>query len=63
MNKRIMALETQLKLQNENLDKMSSLANKKELKLNNDITQYQKQINDLKNELEFYLLDKKELIM
>ena len=47
-----MALETQLKLQNENLDKMSSLANKKELKLNNDITQYQKQINDLKNELE-----------
>ena len=52
MNKRINALESQLKIQKENLDKMSTLANKKEEKLNNDISQYQKQINDLKNELE-----------
>ena len=52
MNKRINALESQLKIQQENLDKMSTLANKKEEKLNNDISQYQKQINDLKNELE-----------
>ena len=52
MNKRINALESQLKIQKENLDKMSTLANKKEEKLNNDISQYQKEINDLKNELE-----------
>ena len=47
MNKRINALETQLKIQKENLNKMSTLANKKEEKLNNDISQYQKQINDV----------------
>ena len=52
MNKRINALENQLEIQKQNLNKMSSLANRKEEKLNNDITQYQKQINDLKNELE-----------
>ena len=39
MNKRINALETQLKIQKENLNKMSTLANKKEEKLNNDISQ------------------------
>ena len=32
MNKRINALETQLKIQKENLNKMSTLANKKEEK-------------------------------
>ena len=52
MNKRINALENQLEIQKQNLNKMSSLANRKEEKLNKDITQYQKQINDLKNELE-----------
>ena len=52
MNKRINALENQLEIQKANLNKMSSLANKKEEKLNNDISQYQKQINELKNELE-----------
>ena len=52
MNKRISALEDQLKIQKENLNKMSTLANKKEEKLNYDISKYQKQINDLKNELE-----------
>ena len=52
MNKRINALESQLEIQKQNLNQMSSLANKKEEKLNYDITQYQKQINDLKNELE-----------
>ena len=52
IKKRMNELENQLKIQNENLNKMSSLANKKEEKLNNDISQYLKQINDLKNELE-----------
>ena len=52
MNKRISALEDQLKIQKENLNKMSTLANKKEEKLKYDISKYQKQINDLKNELE-----------
>ena len=49
MNKRINALESQLEIQKENLNKISSLANKKEEKLNYDISKYQKQINDLKN--------------
>ena len=52
MKKRMNELENQLKIQNENLNKISSLANKKEEKLNNDISNYLKQINDLKNELE-----------
>ena len=52
MKKRMNELENQLKIQNENLNQISSLANKKEEKLNNDISQYLKQINDLKNELE-----------
>ena len=52
MKKRMNELENQLKIQNENLNKISSLANKKEEKLNNDILKYLKQINDLKNELE-----------
>ena len=33
-------LENQLKIQNENLNKMSNLASKKEEKLNNDISNY-----------------------
>ena len=45
-------LENQLKIQNENLNQISSLANKKEEKLNQDISKYLKQINELKNELE-----------
>ena len=52
MKKRMNELEIQLKIQNENLNKISSLANKKEEKLNNDILKYLRQINDLKNELE-----------
>ena len=52
MEKRMNDLENQLKIQNENLHKISSLANKKEEKLNKDISKYLKQINDLKNELE-----------
>ena len=52
MKKRMNELENQLKIQNENLNKISTLANKKEEKLNNDISKYLKQINDLKNELE-----------
>ena len=52
IKKRMNELENQLKIQNENLNKISTLANKKEEKLNNDISQYLKQINDLKNELE-----------
>ena len=45
-------LENQLKIQNEKIMEISSLANKKEEKLNNNINQYLKQIEDLKNELE-----------
>ena len=52
IKKRMYELENQLKIQNENLNKISNLANKKEEKLNNDISNYLKQINDLKNELE-----------
>ena len=45
-------LENQIAIQNENLNKITSLANKKEEKLNNDISEYIQQINDLKNEME-----------
>ena len=45
-------LENQIKIQSENLNKISALANKKEEKLNNDISDYLQQINDLKSELE-----------
>ena len=38
MKKRMNELENQLKIQNENLNKISTLANKKEEKLNNTIT-------------------------
>ena len=52
MKKRMNELEKQLKIQNENLNQISSLANKKEEKLNKDISQYLIEINELKNELE-----------
>ena len=52
MKKRMNELENQIKIQSENLNKISSLANKKEEKLNNDISEYLQQINDLKSELE-----------
>ena len=45
-------LENQLKIQKDKIIEISSLANKKEEKLNNNINQYLKQIEDLKNELE-----------
>ena len=45
-------LENQLKIQKDKIIEISSLANKKEEKLNNNINQYLKQIDDLKNELE-----------
>jgi len=52
MKKRMNELENQLKIQIEKISEMSSLANKKEEKLTNNINQYVKQINDLKSELE-----------
>lgn len=52
MKKRMNELENQLKIQIEKISEMSSLANKKEAKLTNNINQYVKQINDLKSELE-----------
>ena len=52
MKKRMYELENQIKIQSENLNKISALANKKEEKLNNDISEYIQQINDLKSELE-----------
>ena len=45
-------LEAQIALQSENMNKLSLNSNQKEEKLNNDITEYINQINDLKNELE-----------
>ena len=52
MKKRMNELENQLKIQIAKISEMSSLANRKEEKLTNNINQYVKQINDLKNELE-----------
>ena len=45
-------LETQIALQAENFNKISLSSSKKEEQLNNDITEYINQINDLKNEME-----------
>ena len=45
-------LETQIAIQSENFNKISMNSNIKEEKLNNDITDYINQINDLKNEME-----------
>ncbi len=45
-------LEAQIALQSENMNKISLNSNEKEEKLNNDITDYINQINDLKNEME-----------
>ena len=52
MKKRMTELETQIALQSENFNKISLNSNIKEKKLNNDITDYINQINDLKNEME-----------
>jgi hypothetical protein len=52
MKKRMTELETQIALQSENINKISLNSNEKEEKLNNDITDYINQINDLKNEME-----------
>ena len=52
MKKRMTELETQISLQAENFNKISLSSSKKEEKLNNDITEYINQINDLKNEME-----------
>ena len=48
----MLELENQIALQNENLNKISNNSNKKEEQLNNDITEYINQINELKNEME-----------
>ena len=52
MKKRMTELETQIALQSENFNKISLNSNIKEEQLNNDITDYLNQINDLKNEME-----------
>ena len=52
MKKRMIDLENQIALQNANLNKISSNSNQKEEQLNNDITDYINQINELKNEME-----------
>ena len=52
MKKRMFDLENQIALQNANLNKISNNSNQKEEQLNNDITDYINQINELKNEME-----------
>ena len=52
MKQRMLDLENQIALQNENLNKISNNCNQKEEQLNNDITDYINQINELKNEME-----------
>jgi len=52
MKKKMTELETQIALQAENFNKISLSSSKKEEQLNNDITEYINQINDLKNEME-----------
>ena len=52
MKKRMSELENQIALQNANLNKISNNSNQKEEQLNNDITDYINQINELKNEME-----------
>ena len=52
MKKRMIDLENQIALQNANLNKISNNSNQKEEQLNNDITDYINQINELKNEME-----------
>ena len=52
MKKRMTELETQISLQAENFNKITLSSSKKEEQLNNDITEYINQINDLKNEME-----------
>ena len=52
MKQRMLDLENQIALQNENLNKISNKCNQKEEQLNNDITDYINQISELKNEME-----------
>ena len=52
MKQRMLDLENQIALQNENLNKISNNCNQKEEQLNNDITDYINQISELKNEME-----------
>ena len=52
MKKKLTELETQIALQAENFNKISLSSSQKEEQLNNDITEYINQINDLKNEME-----------
>ena len=52
MKKRMVDLENQIALQNADLNKISNNSNQKEEQLNNDITDYINQINELKNEME-----------
>ncbi len=52
MKKKMTELEKQIALQAENFNKISLSSNKKEEQLNNDITEYINQINDLKSEME-----------
>ena len=52
MKKKMALLENQIALQNANLNKISDNCEQREEKLNNDITEYINQINELKNEME-----------
>ena len=52
MKQRMLDLENQIALQNENLNKISNNCNQKEEQLNNYITDYINQISELKNEME-----------
>jgi len=52
MKKRMVDLENQIALQNADLNKISNNSNQKEEQLNNDITDYINQINELKNEMD-----------
>ena len=52
MKKKMALLENQIALQNANLNKISDNCTQKEQQLNNDITEYINQINELKNEME-----------
>ena len=45
-------MEKKIKEQSENLIKFSEIANQKEVQLNNDISNYLKEIKKLKNEME-----------
>ena len=52
MKKRMTELENQIAIQSEKYKNLSKSSNQKEEQLNNNITEYINQINDLKNEME-----------